>query len=842
MTEVNINKKDLLGGVIISCIFILFSFLSFNAFESLEKVLYGIEMRLALTPSMGAGKIAIVNVDEKSLDQLGSWPWPRSVIAEMIDILGDNGARLIGLDLIFDEREKNQGLKELRGLYEEVLTKAGPETPDPWLVERLAEIEQKLDNDKIFIQAIKDAGNVILPVMGTFGEYDTELVLTEGSVVNENRIELTGIQTRQKDYPSVNKLTTPFPELVSNSHGLGHINLSPDRLMDGRLHLLLFDYRGHIIPSMAFRLALEYIGLKYDEIAFQDNGIQLSKSLIPLRGGEILIKFKGGRRSFPYYSFVDIMKVKKVPAVFDDKIVLLGYTAGDSASVNTPVDPKMPRVEFIANALEDLLGGGYLRRPAAMPHIEGFFLLLIIMFSSFVLPRSVQINRISIIGGFFLLVILIGIVSFVALDIWFKTVYICLALVTLYVEVSISDLITTQRAIKTRSKEFLESNRMLGLSFQSQGLLDLAFEKFRNSPLDASMKDVIYNLGLDYERKRMINKAIAIYEYIAQNDRSFRDLNERIPKLKKVIGAVPVSDSKGKKEQKIMVVDDLEIKPTVGRYEIIREIGQGAMGIVYEAMDPKIHRRLAIKTIRFSDEFEETRVKEIKNRFFQEAEIAGKLSHPSIVSIYDVGEDYELTFLAMEFLEGDDLRQYCKKGTLLPLRKVLSMVSEVAMALDYAHGRGIIHRDVKPGNIMLLKNGKIEVTDFGIAKAISSSQTKSGVVLGTPNYMSPEQVNGQKMDGRSDIFSLGAVFFELLTGQVPFHGKNMTNLLYQITQVKHPSAREINPKVPKVCEQIINKALEKDPDNRFQTGADFAKYLKATIKKMDQLRSKSGSK
>ncbi len=840
MLGLDINVKNLLRGLIISSVFIIFSFLSLNAFESLERLLYGIEMRLALPRSMGAGSIAIVDIDQKSIDQLGSWPWPRSLITEMIEILKDNGARFIGLDLLFDEREKNQGLEELRGLYEEVLTKAGSESTDDWLLERLSEIEQKLDNDRLFIQAIKEAGNVILPVKGTFGKYDTELVLTEDSIIDGSRIEPTRIQTRQKDCPSVNKLTTPFPELASNSHGLGHINLSPNRSMAGRIHLLFFDYRGHIIPSMAFRLAMGHLE-KYDEIALQDNGIRLSNSFIPAQGGEILIKFKGGRRSFPYYSFIDIMRVKKVPAVFDDKIVLLGYTAGDSATVNTPVDPKMPRVEFIANAIEDLLGEGYLRRPSAMPYIEGLFLLLIIIFPSFILPRSVQINRISIIGGLFLLIILIGVVSFLALDIWFKTVYICLALITLYVEVSISDLITAQKAIKVRSEEFLESNRMLGLSFQSQGLLDLAFEKFRNCPLDPSMKDVIYNLGLDYERKRMINKAIAVYEYIVQNDREFRDLNERIPKLRKVIGAIPVSDSKGKKEQRILVVDDLEIKPTVGRYEIIREIGQGAMGVVYEAMDPKIHRRLAIKTIRFSDEFEETKVKEIKNRFFQEAEIAGKLSHPSIVSIYDVGEDYDLTFLAMEFLEGDDLRQYCNKGTLLPLRKVLSVVSEVAMAMDYAHDRGIIHRDVKPGNIMLLKNGKIKVTDFGIAKAISSSQTKSGVVLGTPNYMSPEQVNGQKLDGRSDIFSLGAVFFELLTGQVPFHGKNMTNLLYQITQVRHPSAREINPKVPKVCEQIINKALEKDPDNRFQTGAEFAKYLRATIKKMDELKNKSGS-
>jgi serine/threonine protein kinase len=150
----------------------------------------------------------------------------------------------------------------------------------------------------------------------------------------------------------------------------------------------------------------------------------------------------------------------------------------------------------------------------------------------------------------------------------------------------------------------------------------------------------------------------------------------------------------------------------------------------------------------------------------------------------------------------------------------------------------VIHRDVKPANIMLLKDGQIKVTDFGIAKAVSSSQTKSGIVLGTPNYMSPEQINGHEIDGRSDIFSLGVVFFELLTGQLPFHGKDLTNLFYQITQVKHPSPRDVNPKVPRPVEQIIDKALTKDPAQRFSTGADFARYLKTMINKIDQVKAK----
>ena len=828
----------MIRALIIAGLFTVFAFSSLSFFETIEKSLYGIGMRFAVSPNMGVGKIAIVNIDEKSLEQLGPWPWPRSTIAEMIKILKKNGAKYIGLDILYSEKDTNQGLEDIKGLYNEIASKNNPDqTGNEWIINRLKEIESKLDNDSILSQSVKESGNIIMPVIGTFGKYDSEVPLTSDSFLYNNRLEFASGAIK-KDILTVNDLAIPFSELAANSYGLGHVNLYPDKSASGHVHILFFDYRGHIIPSMSFRLALDYLGEKHELLKLNGNEIRLAGSTIPTTKGEMLVKFKGGRRSFPYYSFVDILSLKNVPAVlFKDKIVLIGNTTEDGAVVDTPVDHAMPRVEFTANIIEDLLSGKYLKRPGAMIFIETIFLLLLVTFCSFALPRTNQLNRISIVGGILLLVLITGIVFFISFNIWFKTVYIYFALITLYIELSIRDIIAGQRSIGVRSKEMVESNRMLGLSFQSQGLLDLAFEKFRKCPLDSSMKDVIYNLGLDYERKRMINKAVAVYEYIAANDSEFRDLKERIPKLLKAIDAVPLSGL-AKKEDKILVVNDLEIKPTVGRYEIIREIGQGAMGVVYEANDPKIQRRVAIKTIRFSDEFEEDRIKEIKTRFLHEAEIAGKLSHPSIVSIYDVGEDYDLTYLAMEYLEGVDLRKHCGIGSLLPLRKILHIVSEVALALDYSHKQGVIHRDIKPGNIMLLKNGIVKVTDFGIAKAVSATQTRSGVILGTPNYMSPEQINGQDIDGRSDLFSLGAVMFEMLTGQVPFHGKNITNLLYEITQVKHPSVREINPKIPKVCEQILDKALEKDSKDRFENGVEFSKYLNAMILKLDELAKK----
>jgi serine/threonine-protein kinase len=257
------------------------------------------------------------------------------------------------------------------------------------------------------------------------------------------------------------------------------------------------------------------------------------------------------------------------------------------------------------------------------------------------------------------------------------------------------------------------------------------------------------------------------------------------------------------------------------------------MGTVYKALDPKINRPVAIKVIRFSDDFDEDMVKEIKERFFREAEIAGQLSHPSIVVIHDVGEDDDLTYMAMEYLDGRTLSHYCKKQDLLTLTKTLKVVADVSEALGHAHRLGVIHRDIKPANIMLLDSGQVKVTDFGIAKAVSSTKTKTGLILGTPNYMSPEQIMGHRIDARTDLFSLGVLMFHLLTGDLPFRGENLSHLLYHITQGKHPSVRDCNRRIPRACEQIIDKALAKSPNHRFKTADEMTKYLRILLKKIE---------
>jgi tRNA A-37 threonylcarbamoyl transferase component Bud32 len=288
-----------------------------------------------------------------------------------------------------------------------------------------------------------------------------------------------------------------------------------------------------------------------------------------------------------------------------------------------------------------------------------------------------------------------------------------------------------------------------------------------------------------------------------------------------------------------LVVQEVEqARPSLGRYEILEELGRGAMGIVYKGRDPKLGRMTAIKTIRFTDDFDEDQALKIKEQFYREAEVVAKLSHPNIVTIYDVGEDLDLSYLAMEYLEGESLEQHARVESLLPIRKTIDVTTQVCDALEYAHSHGIVHRDIKPANIMVLNNGLVKVTDFGIARATTSSKTRTGVIKGTPYYMSPEQISGMKVDGRSDIFSLGIVFYQLLTGELPFGGENLAAIMYQITTVDPEPVTKHNPKVYKAAVAILNRALEKSLENRYQGAKQMGDHLRLLAQKLDELKAK----
>lgn len=270
----------------------------------------------------------------------------------------------------------------------------------------------------------------------------------------------------------------------------------------------------------------------------------------------------------------------------------------------------------------------------------------------------------------------------------------------------------------------------------------------------------------------------------------------------------------------------------LGRYRILAEIGRGAMGVVYRAEDPALDRTVAIKTILLTGDTAERQSYEA--RFLQEARAAGRLSHPAIITVYDVGREGELAYMAMELLRGIDLRERLQYGSL-SLREAVGLAAEIADGLAFAHEQGVIHRDIKPANVMIVRGGHAKIMDFGLARLpLSDVKTQTGVLLGTPKYMSPEQVAGRPVDHRSDLFALGAVLYEMLVGRPPFSGADTAQLIHRIATAAHAAPSRIVSSVPHLLDLIVARALEKDPATRYQSAREMAADLQACLAQLPQ--------
>jgi serine/threonine-protein kinase len=270
---------------------------------------------------------------------------------------------------------------------------------------------------------------------------------------------------------------------------------------------------------------------------------------------------------------------------------------------------------------------------------------------------------------------------------------------------------------------------------------------------------------------------------------------------------------------------------TFGRYEVLAEIGRGAMGVVYKARDPELERVVAVKAVNMALEGEGSAFYE--KRFYQEARTAAALNHPNIVTIHDIGRSGEMLYLAMEYIEGVELRALLATGHLLGLPRALSYGEQIADGLAYAHGRGVVHRDIKPANLMVVRDGTLKITDFGVARMRAADvQTQSGQMPGSPQYMAPEQALGQRADFRSDQFSLGVVLYELLTGRPPFAGENITTLVFQIVNYAPPPPSAVSPAVPDFVEAIVTRLLAKKPEERYGSTADAARDLRAARRRV----------
>jgi CHASE2 domain-containing sensor protein len=725
--------------------------------------------------------IILVSLDEELYEEYGSFPFRRTDLGKIANTLGSLGASVVGLDFLMD-------------------------------------FKSSYGEDGATAEYFENAGNVVLVSYANF----------EGS--------------------KFVKLTYPTSELAEHTRS-GYSNLAPtSALVDNLARLRIHKQITNNEDGWPFAVQVLALHLG-EEPRLEGNQLRLGDEIeIPLdQYGDVYIDFPllpAGTRylSETGFSALEILEMDDMDAeeleemryLFEGKIVLVGDTWEVTHDrFNTPVG-QVYGVEIIADTINTLLNGAPLRPAGAVVEIAvSLLFMLLILIGIFVKKQGLRmLLSVAVYGIYVSLVTLAYIYQGLVLSMTYTMLAGFLGILIINLRFYLLSELSQQES----AADSAESNRMLGMAYQGQGQLDAAFEKYRRCPRDEATHELLYNLGLDYERKRQFNRAHSIYEYIAESETDYRDVQKRIERSSAMEDAVLLGGGRGVPAGGSLIMNDGSLeKPMLGRYQVEKELGQGAMGVVYLGTDPKINRNVAIKTMALSDEFDADELVEVKERFFREAESAGRLNHANIVSIYDAGEEHDLAYIAMELLKGYDLDKHIKDDSLLPLEKVIEIGIRCAEALDYAHSERVVHRDIKPSNIMYdPKDSTVKITDFGIARITDSSKTRTGTVLGTPNYMSPEQCMGKKVDGRSDLYSLGVVLYQLCSGKLPFVGESMATLMYSIVNDAPVDLKKVKADIPPTLRKVIHNAMGKKVEKRYQTGKKLAEHLNVCLQRLSK--------
>jgi len=798
--------------------------------QSLERKAYDIGVQSSSrAPS---DRIAVIAIDDTSIANIGRWPWSREVHAHMTDLLAGAKAKVIANTLFLFEPQIDPGYQYVTKLLA-LAARADPAAPpSPVQAEMLALLQQAesaLNTDRRLAESYAQAGSVLLPMLFTIdiprGKPDRALPeFVARNAIPAPEAELGALPASEVYFP--------LESLGRAAAALGHLNANLD--VDGgiRTEPLVLRYFEQHFPSLSLMIAARSLNLAPADIRIRAlEGVSLGRLNIgtdpALQMYTYFYKDRDGRPAFQADSFYDVI-TGKIPATkYADKIVLIGATAAGVGSTSvTPVSPAMAPVLTLAHSVSSILQEHFFVAPTWAYMAEKGVFLLVALYLILLLPRLKAAPAALV--TVFMLALLFG-VHFVLMttqNTWMQLMVPATLLLVGHVALVTKRFIVTEAAKVKSDESSAESNRMLGIAYQAQGQLDLAWDKFRQVPMSAAVMDNLYNLALDFERKRQFNKAESVFRQMHEFNPKFKDLEHKLSRAKQLSETVILGGGSSHPGGSLNLAAGE--KPKFGRFEVQKELGKGAMGVVYLGKDPKIGRAVAIKTMALSQEFEAEELAEVKERFFREAETAGRLSHPNIVTIYDTGEEHDFCYIAMELLKGGDLAPFVKANNLLPVERALSVVARAADALGYAHKQNVVHRDIKPANMMYhAETDTLKLTDFGIARLTDSSKTKTGMVLGTPSYMSPEQLAGKKIEGRSDLFSLAVSLYQLLCGKLPFQGESMAQLMFRIANEPPADILSVNPNVPPALVAFLDKALAKNPDERFQSGEAFAAALRA---------------
>lgn len=791
--------------------------------------------------------IVLITVDDYSVEKISEWPISSDLIAKTFDyIIQGNPSILVSTNQLAQfAQDDSTGV--LLDMQEEInlrkaLLESNGNSSDPvlnLLQEKMDDILALVDDEQKQITNIAQSNKLILPLQLHPIDADSHSL-----DVPDNQLPKILIQNFTASDFELNeqayKLKLPISEIMHVPASIGHVNKTPSSDGVVRKEKFFWPLGDKLIPSLALRTHLQHTVNTEDR--FQNNPVFLPTQLTTGPQGQLQLadrslnfpdtgnlytRFYSGQRSdlFEQYSFYDVFTESIPDKSFENKIVLFGLTAaGITPRVKVSSGQNLAPVEYLAHASSSMLNDDWVRRGNNQRITEVVIYLLIAIYVVFIAHRLKLLTNIilTVSTALMLLVFEFGSLEF---SYWYKLVTPMFFLLWCMILLSIINLRQRESNYARLGLERNETNLQLGLAFQNQGALDLAFEKFLACTPDNKMLAPLYNLGIEYERKRQFAKASTVYEHLMKIDAEHLDVPKRLHQTKTMaMNSTQQSFDTGSRLTSLLHSNaDIE-KPRLGRYELEREIGRGAMSIVYAGKDPTINRTVAIKVQNFSGDDQKV-IAKMRARFLTEAKTAGLLNHPDIITIYDIGEETDLIYIAMEYLNGESLESRIKNDQLDNLT-IMDISIRMAKALDYAHENKVVHRDVKPSNIIYdSKENTVHLTDFGIARLQDAHLTQTGQVLGTPSYMSPEQITGKRVDHRTDLFSLGATIYQLFTGKLPFQADTMATLLYKITMEDPIPFDAIRPDLPDELARIISKLLQKDPDDRYQTASELAKAL-----------------
>jgi serine/threonine-protein kinase len=508
--------------------------------------------------------------------------------------------------------------------------------------------------------------------------------------------------------------------------------------------------------------------------------------------------------------------------VLRDQVAIIGTTAADApgavpTALGTPVGPAV----IVATAIDNLQAGDAIRRPGSSRWVELSLALLLGTALALAGPR-LALTTATVVAAATAALLLTAEAAIFAAGYWLQLgslAVFCLTGTAVAQGLRYLPLPGARRAARP-------AGTAPAPTAGAGAELDLAFSVLRQQPTNGETKAQLYELAMEHGRRRDYARAERVFRHLAARDPAYRDVAAKLEKLSGArlaqarsatppapAPAAPAAASPG---------------PNLGRYQLERVIGRGAMATVYLGRDPTINRLVAIKTLPLAEEFAEDDLATARNHFLREAESAGRLNHPNIIAIYDAGEDEHVAWLAMEYFEGKPLSHFAQLGRLLPPAIVVELMARAAEALHYAHAHNVVHRDVKPANLLYDDVADtLKLVDFGIARLTDSSRTRTGIILGTPSYMSPEQLSASRVSGQSDLYSLGVTMYHLLAGAPPFQADTVPKLMERIAQQPHRPLRDLRDDIPPCVDEILDRALAKNPSDRFPDGRAMARALRA---------------